>query len=113
LDPSPQWAFIDFVLEMGEALGHCEGGVYLEEEKIEHPEQVPLLALRQVDDEGFVCGEVWFSPAQLPQLTAALIEQLRLNYTPGARRWRGMPDGPLINLAMPADDATPDEHHDT
>jgi len=70
----------------------------LEEEKTTHPEQIPLLAVRQVDDKGLVCGEVWFEPADLPVLIAGLTEWLRLNYLPGMRRWRGEPDGPLVNL---------------
>jgi len=36
----------------------------------------PLLALRQIDVEGLVCGEVWFHPADLPDLIASLTEQL-------------------------------------
>lgn len=38
----------------------CDGGLFLEEEETSHPEQIPLLALRQLDDDGLVCGEVWF-----------------------------------------------------
>jgi len=57
----------------------------------------PLLALRQIDVEGLVCGEVWFHPADLPDLIASLTEQLRLRCSPG-RRWRWNPDGPMLNL---------------
>jgi hypothetical protein len=56
----------------------------------------PLLALRQVDDEGLVCGEVWLRPADLPGLIAALTEQLLLNYSAGAQRWRGMPGWAVV-----------------
>ena len=63
-----------------------------------HPEQIPLLALRQIDDDGLLYGEVWFQPAELPDLIAALTEQLRLNYSPGSRRWREQPDSPMPNL---------------
>ena len=76
--------------------GNCEGGLHFEEEGTTHPEQIPLLALRQVDDEGYVCGEVWFSPAQLPELIRALEEQLALNYSGSAAL--GGSDGPLLNL---------------
>ena len=79
--------------------GNCEGGLHFEEEDTTHPEQIPLLALRQVDDEGYVCGEVWFSPAQLPELIRALEEQLALNYSGSAAlgwaRW------PPAELASP------------
>jgi hypothetical protein len=44
------------------------GGIYLEEEETGHPQQIPLLALRQIDDEGRVWGEVWLSPSDLVQL---------------------------------------------
>jgi len=71
------------VLTIEDDSGNCEGALYCEEEDT-HPEQIPLLALRQVDDEGYVCGEVWFSPAQLPELIRALEEQLALNYSGSA-----------------------------
>jgi hypothetical protein len=87
------------LIDMGEEdVPDLDGGLYLEEEDTTHPDQIPLLALRQVDDEGLVWGEVWFQPADLPNLIAALTEQLRLNYPAGTRRWRGKPDGPLLNL---------------
>jgi hypothetical protein len=75
----------------------CDGGLFLEEETT-HPDQIPLLALRQIDDDGLLHGEVWFQPADLPHLIAALTEQHRLNYSARARRWRGMPDGPMSNM---------------
>jgi hypothetical protein len=76
----------------------CDGGLFLEEEETTHPDQIPLLALRQIDDDGLLYGEVWFQPADLPHLIAALTEQHRLNYSARARRWRGMPDGPMSNM---------------
>src|SRR5947207_15497930 len=87
-----------------EALGFsdgedCDGGLFLEEEATTQPDQIPLLALRHIDDDGVLYGEVWFQPADLPHLIAALTEQHCLNYSPGTRRWRGAPDGPLLNLA--------------
>jgi hypothetical protein len=69
--------------------GDCDGGLYLDEEETTHPDQIPLLALRQFDDDGVLYGEVWFQPADLTTLIAALTEQLHLNYLPGTRRWRG------------------------
>ena len=93
---APSWGILEFILPMGEGAGHCEGGIYLEEEDPDHPEQIPLLALRQVDDEANVCGEVWFSPADLPLLISALQEQWRLNISRD-RRWRGMADGPRLD----------------
>ena len=76
----------------------CDGGLFLEEEETTHPDQIPLLAIRQIDDDGLLYGEVWLQPADLPTLIAALTDQLRLNYSPGTRRWRGGPDGPMLNL---------------
>jgi len=78
-------------------------GLYLEEGDTGHPEQIPLLALRQVDNESLVCGEVWLRHDDLPGLIAALPEQLHMNYSAGARRWRGRPGGPPMSLgAHPA-----------
>jgi hypothetical protein len=99
--PAPRWAFLEMVIEMFDDHGECEGGLYLEEQRTDHPEQIPLLALRQVDDKAVVCGEVWFFPAQLPELILMLQEQLEINFT-SPRRWHGgPPDGPLVNLDMP------------
>jgi hypothetical protein len=83
---------------------HCEGGLYLEEENTSHPEQVPLLALRQVDENGVLWGEVWFLPAELPKLIAELTKQLEMNYSRSSRHWRGLTDGPLMNLGEPDPD---------
>jgi hypothetical protein len=95
---APKWQIVEMLLGIGDEEFDLDGGLYLEEEDTTHPDQIPLLALRQVDDEGVVCGEVWLRPADLPGLIAALTEQLLLNYSAGTRRWRGMPDGPLLNL---------------
>jgi hypothetical protein len=76
----------------------CDGGLFLEEEKTTHPDQVPLLAIRQIDDDGVLYGEVWLQPADLPILIAALSEQHHLNYSAAGRRWRGEPGGPTVNM---------------
>jgi hypothetical protein len=83
--------------------GDCDGGLYLDEEETTHLDQIPLLALRQFDDDGVLYGEVWFQPADLTTLIAALTEQLHLNYSPRTRRWRGAPDGPggpMLNMGQ-------------
>ena len=85
LTSAPQWQIIDMLVGMADS-EDCDGGLFLEEEETTHPDQIPLLALRQVDDERLVCGEVWFQPADLPDLIAALTGQHRLNYSAGTRR---------------------------
>jgi hypothetical protein len=67
----PRWQPLNFFLAMGDHAARCDGGIYLEEEQT-GPEQIPLLALRQVDHEGRVWGEVWLSPSDLVQLIAGL-----------------------------------------
>jgi hypothetical protein len=96
----PRWQPLEFFLAMGDHPLRCDGGIFLEEEETGHPEQIPLLALRQVDDEGRVWGEVWLSPSDLIQLIAGLREEWDLNFAPRDRRWRGLPDGPLQNLGL-------------
>jgi len=64
----PRWQPLNFFLAMGDHPLRRGGGIYLEEEETGHPEQIPLLALRQIDDEGRVWGEVWRSPSDLVQL---------------------------------------------
>jgi hypothetical protein len=98
LAPAPQWDCVEMLLARWENPTHVEGGLFLEEEVTGHPEQVPLLALRQADEQGVVWGEVWFQPAELPKLIAALAEQLEMNYSARSRRWRGLPDGPVLNF---------------
>ena len=97
LASAPSWQTIDMLVGFSEGKD-CDGGLFLEEEETTHPDQIPLLALRQIDDDGLLYGEVWFQPADLPHLIAALTEQHRLNYSARARRWRGMPDGPMSNM---------------
>ena len=98
LTPTPQWGIVAMLLGIGDPTLDLDGGLYLEEEDTGHPEQIPLLALRQVDNEGLVCGEVWLRPDNLPELITALTEQLHMNYSAGARRWRGRPEGLLLNM---------------
>jgi hypothetical protein len=105
LAPAPRWYLGEMLLARWAGSSHCEGGVYLAEEDTTHPEQVPLLALRQVDDEGLVCGEVWLRPADLPRLIAGLTQQFEWCYSTPSRRWRELPDGPLINLGDPDPEA--------
>jgi hypothetical protein len=98
--PAPAWETVDMLVGFSDG-GACDGGLYLEEEKTTHPDQIPLLAFRQFDDDGVLYGEVWFQPPDLPTLIAALTEQLHLNYSPGTRRWRRAPDGPggpMLNM---------------
>jgi hypothetical protein len=96
----PKWGYMEFVVPMFDEDGMtCLGGIHLEEEITDHPEQVPLLSLRQVDDDARVLGEVWISPSDLLTLIRALREQLELNYSSSAdRRWGGRPDGPRLYL---------------
>jgi hypothetical protein len=94
--PAPPWETVDMLVGFSDD-GDCDGGLFLEEEGTTHPDQIPLLALRPIDDDGLLYGEVWFQPADLPTLIAAITEQHRLNYSAG-RRWRGMPDGPMLHV---------------
>jgi hypothetical protein len=73
--PAPAWETVDMLVGFSDG-GACDGGLYLEEEKTTHPDQIPLLAFRQFDDDGVLYGEVWFQPPDLPTLIAALTEQL-------------------------------------
>jgi hypothetical protein len=98
--PAPAWETVDMLVGFSDG-GASDGGLYLEEEKTTHPDQIPLLAFRQFDDDGALYGEVWFQPPDLPTLIAALTEQLHPNYSRGTRRWRGAPDGPggpMLNM---------------
>jgi hypothetical protein len=97
-DSVPKWDMVELVVPMFDEDGEtCLGGIYLGEETIDHPEQIPILSLYQMDDDGRLLGEVWISSADLPQLISALREQLEMNYSsPARRRWRGMPDGPRL-----------------
>ena len=83
---------------MGDDPTDLDGALYLEEEDTTHPDEVPLLALRNIDNRGRAWGEVWLRPGDLPGLLEALKEQLSTNYARGNRSWRGMPDGPQMNL---------------
>jgi hypothetical protein len=94
---APMWQTVDMLVGFSDG-EDCDGGLFLEEEKTTHPDQIPLLAIRQIDDDGVLYGEVWLQPADLPILIAALTEQLHLNYSPGGRRWRAEPGGPMLNL---------------
>jgi hypothetical protein len=80
---------------------NCAGGIYLAEEMVDHPEQVPMLSLYQMDDDGRLLGEIWLSPSDLPELITFLSEQLRLNYGSADRRWLGRPDGPRLYFGDP------------
>ena len=66
----------------------CDGGLLLEEERTTPPGPDPTArAPPNFDDDGLLYGEVWFQPADLPDLIAALTEQLRLTTrTHGKRR---------------------------
>lgn len=64
LTPAPQWGNDgEMLLARCKDPTHCEGGLYPEEETTPHPEQVPLLTSRHVDETGAVWGEVWLLPA--------------------------------------------------
>src|SRR5829696_9228147 len=93
LVPAPSCQIVDMLVDFSDG-EDCDGGLYLEEEETTQPDQIPLLALRQIDDDGVLYGEVWFQPADLPTLIAALTEQHRLNYS-ARTRWRGMSDEPM------------------
>jgi hypothetical protein len=83
--PAPEWDYVDSV--EGD-----EGAIHLAEETISHPENRPLLCLYNMDDEGTILGEVWFTPADLPKLIDLLKRELDA-YASG-RRWHG--EGPLL-----------------
>lgn len=86
--PAPEWDFVE--------LGVSEGGICLAEEMVDHPEQVPMLSLYQMDDDGRLLGEIWLSSSDLPMLIRFLEEQFQLNYGASDRRWLGRPDGPRL-----------------
>jgi hypothetical protein len=89
--PKPHWDG-GGVARLEDASGIC-----LCEEILTHPEQEIHLCLYQMDDDGELLGEIWLTPTQLATLVASLSEELRVNYTPGVRRWNGDPKGPWLN----------------
>jgi uncharacterized short protein YbdD (DUF466 family) len=46
LAPSSSWGCADMLVGFSDG-EDCDGGLYLEEEETTHPDQIPLLALRQ------------------------------------------------------------------
>jgi hypothetical protein len=49
-------------------------GLYLEEGDTGHPEQIPLLGLRQVDNESLVCG-IWCVPGSHAALAVSITNE--------------------------------------
>jgi hypothetical protein len=52
---APAWGCVDMLVGFSDEKD-CDGGLYLEEEETTHPDQIPLLALRQFDDDGVLYG---------------------------------------------------------
>ena len=98
--PGPDW---DGGEPLGPGIDELDtAGLYVTEEVIRHPEQVPLVCVYQMDEDGMVLGEVWVTPAALPPLARTLSELARRNYAPGARSWQE--EGRLsLDFGLPAD----------
>ncbi|HEV8178320.1 MAG TPA: hypothetical protein VGP44_11625 [Gemmatimonadales bacterium] len=96
--PEPPWEWVgDMVL--GSWRGeHCCGGLFLQE-AAEHPEQPPLLALRQFHEGGKIYGEIWFAWSDVPAIIASLSEHLD---EAKRQQWRDRDGGPLQYLGLPA-----------
>jgi hypothetical protein len=88
LAEAPQWS-VSRRLEIEHDGGVLGAGFYLEKEDTGHPEQTPLLALRQIDDSGLVCGQVWLGEADLPLLADGLMKEFMVGFT---RRLADQPD---------------------
>jgi hypothetical protein len=97
-----------------------ETTLFLSEEEIVHPEIRPLICLSNMDEQGEILGEVWFTPADIPAIIESFQWELAHNYRSGQRRWLGNIMGPalyfgdfgkadVVDKETPSEDADSDE----